>query len=311
MDNPHNRLIIVSNRLPYRIEPDEPARALPSRAPWAASWPGWSRCMPSRATCAWAGPDEPAGLDDAGRGAVRAGAGRALLRPGAPGRTRRGAVLRGLLELHAVAALPRVPPAYPLRRGGMGGLRARERAVRDAVLALARPGDTVWVHDYHLMLLPSLLREALPTPPSLLPAHPLPRLRDVPHAAVAPRAHARRAGRRPRGLPRLRLRAHFLSSCRRIVGVENESGTLFADGRLAQVDAFPRASTTVATATPRASRGAPPGDGTGEEKGHEGCKLMLSVEAAGLFQGHPRAPAGLRRVPDRFPEWRGRVVVCW
>ena len=36
------------------------------------------------------------------------------------------------------------------------------RIFRDAVLARWRPGDLVWVHDYHLMLLPRLLREATP-----------------------------------------------------------------------------------------------------------------------------------------------------
>lgn len=30
------------------------------------------------------------------------------------------------------------------------------------ILALYRPGDTIWIHDYHLMLLPGLLREKLP-----------------------------------------------------------------------------------------------------------------------------------------------------
>ena len=33
---------------------------------------------------------------------------------------------------------------------------------RDAVVRHHRPGDLVWIHDYHLMLLPRLLREALP-----------------------------------------------------------------------------------------------------------------------------------------------------
>ena len=32
----------------------------------------------------------------------------------------------------------------------------------EAALAEARPGDTLWIQDYHLMLLPSMLREALP-----------------------------------------------------------------------------------------------------------------------------------------------------
>src|SRR5688572_20992409 len=36
------------------------------------------------------------------------------------------------------------------------------RRYRDVVLENIGPGDLVWVHDYHLMLLPGLLREALP-----------------------------------------------------------------------------------------------------------------------------------------------------
>lgn len=37
------------------------------------------------------------------------------------------------------------------------------KAFRDAVMEIAKPTDLIWVHDYHLMLLPSLLREQLPS----------------------------------------------------------------------------------------------------------------------------------------------------
>lgn len=33
---------------------------------------------------------------------------------------------------------------------------------RDAVRTIAQPGDRVWIHDYHFMLMPAMLREALP-----------------------------------------------------------------------------------------------------------------------------------------------------
>lgn len=33
---------------------------------------------------------------------------------------------------------------------------------RDAVLAIAEPGDTIWIHDYQLLLLPALIRAVLP-----------------------------------------------------------------------------------------------------------------------------------------------------
>ena len=36
---------------------------------------------------------------------------------------------------------------------------------RDSVLKAYQPGDSIWIHDYHLMLLPQLLREKLPDSP--------------------------------------------------------------------------------------------------------------------------------------------------
>jgi trehalose 6-phosphate synthase/phosphatase len=50
-------------------------------------------------------------------------------------------------------------------RGGSGGWTAyvtANRRFRDAVLEHLEPGDTVWVHDYHLMLLPRLIRDVAP-----------------------------------------------------------------------------------------------------------------------------------------------------
>lgn len=43
--------------------------------------------------------------------------------------------------------------------------RAMNRRYADAVLRQTRPGDIVWVHDYHLMLLPRLLRQKAPDLP--------------------------------------------------------------------------------------------------------------------------------------------------
>ena len=40
--------------------------------------------------------------------------------------------------------------------------RAVNEKFREALVAILRPGDLVWVHDYHLMLLPRLLKERMP-----------------------------------------------------------------------------------------------------------------------------------------------------
>ena len=40
--------------------------------------------------------------------------------------------------------------------------REANRRFCDEVVRHYRPGDTIWIHDYHLMLLPQMLREAIP-----------------------------------------------------------------------------------------------------------------------------------------------------
>ena len=59
------------------------------------------------------------------------------------------------------------------RRGGIGlldfrsedyaGYRSVNRQFAAALLPLLRPDDVIWVHDYQLMLLPAMLREAMPS----------------------------------------------------------------------------------------------------------------------------------------------------
>jgi trehalose 6-phosphate synthase/phosphatase len=45
---------------------------------------------------------------------------------------------------------------------GWGAYVTANELFRDAVLKWYKPGDLIWVHDYHLMLLPRMLREVLP-----------------------------------------------------------------------------------------------------------------------------------------------------
>ena len=50
-----------------------------------------------------------------------------------------------------------------LERAFIEDYRTVNRRFAEAVIEEARPDDTIWVHDYHLMLLPQIVREALPT----------------------------------------------------------------------------------------------------------------------------------------------------
>lgn len=189
-------------------------------------------------------------------------------------------------------------------------VRVNER-FRDAILDIVQPDDVIWIHDYHLMLLPSLLREALPDAAIGFFLHiPFPdyeTFRMLPWRAQLIRGLL---GADLIGFHAYDYVRHFLSSCRRIAGIENTSGTLFEDGRLVQADAFPLGIDydrfrSVAH-KPEVRRLV---KAFSEEKGHEGCKIMLSVERLDYSKGIPDRLRAFDDFLDRYPQWKGRVVL--
>jgi trehalose 6-phosphate synthase/phosphatase len=118
--------------------------------------------------------------------------------------------------------------------------RRVNRHFTDKVASLAREGDIVWVHDYQLMLLPAMLREAMPslkigfflhTP---FPSYEL--FRCIPHRdeLVAGLLGADLVGFHTFGYMR-----HFRSSVLRLLGIESEVTRIRHDGRTMTIGVYP------------------------------------------------------------------------
>jgi trehalose 6-phosphate synthase/phosphatase len=109
-----------------------------------------------------------------------------------------------------------------------------------AVAEQADKKDTIWVHDYHLMLLPAALRKRLPTAsigfflhipfPSYEIYRLLPQRKEVLQGLL---------GADLIGFHIYDYASHFLSSVLRILGINSQYGQLEHDGRLVRIDAFP------------------------------------------------------------------------
>jgi trehalose 6-phosphate synthase/phosphatase len=116
------------------------------------------------------------------------------------------------------------------------------RAFCDAVVQVYQPRDIIWVHDYHLMLLPKLLRERLPQAPIGFFLHiPFPSyemLRLLPETwrngiltgllgadLIGFHAHD--------------YKDHFLRSVERFLGHERSGDLLVMGGRFARASTFP------------------------------------------------------------------------
>ncbi|OHX67086.1 bifunctional alpha,alpha-trehalose-phosphate synthase (UDP-forming)/trehalose-phosphatase [Flammeovirga pacifica] len=111
---------------------------------------------------------------------------------------------------------------------------------RDAILAVAEPEDKIWVHDYQLLLLPGMLREALPNATIGFFQHiPFPSYEIFRLLPWRKETLEGMLGSDLIGFHTYDDMRHFLSSVNRIVGYDSSLGHLKVKNRLVSVDAFP------------------------------------------------------------------------
>lgn len=110
----------------------------------------------------------------------------------------------------------------------------------DAILERANPEDTIWVHDYQLLLLPGMLRERLPNATIAFFQHiPFPSYEIIRMLPWRRQILSGMVGADLIGFHTYDDMRHFLSAAGRLLGMRDESGYLQADNRLINVDAFP------------------------------------------------------------------------
>jgi len=110
----------------------------------------------------------------------------------------------------------------------------------DAILEKANPDDTIWVHDYQLLLLPGMLRKRLPNATIAFFQHiPFPSYEIIRMLPWRREILGGMVGADLIGFHTYDDMRHFLSAAGRLLGMRDESGYIQADNRLINVDAFP------------------------------------------------------------------------
>lgn len=304
------RLIIVSNRLPYRFEDDgEGGFAFARSVGGLATGLGPLHEQDGNLWIGWA--DADACMDEEERAHLSAALGERACRPVFLDEDDAEAYYEGFSNSAIWPLFHGFPQFTRFDEEEWEAYRRVNERFCEAVLAEARPGDTLWIQDYHLMLLPSMLRAKLPDVAIGFFLHiPFPdyeTFRTLPWRDEIIRGVL---GADLIGFHAYDYVRHFLSSCRRVAGIENTSGTLSVDGRIVQVDAFPlgidyaRYRDAARKPSVRASV-----ESLAAEKGHDGCKVMLSVERLDYSKGIPERLDAFDAFLDRHPEWAGRVVL--
>jgi trehalose 6-phosphate synthase/phosphatase len=110
----------------------------------------------------------------------------------------------------------------------------------DLVIQHANTEDTIWIHDYQLLLLPNLLREKLPRVKIGFFLHiPFPSFEIFRILPWRKEILEGMCGSDLIGFHTYDYVRHFLSSVRRLLGYEHTIGQLFTEKRVVRADIFP------------------------------------------------------------------------
>jgi trehalose 6-phosphate synthase/phosphatase len=108
------------------------------------------------------------------------------------------------------------------------------------ITRIALPDDYIWVHDYHLMLLPELLRNRMPDATIGFFLH-IPFPSSEVFRILPPRKEIVRGilGADLVGFHTYDYAHHFIQTTRRLLGYEHSKAQITVDNRIVKVDAFP------------------------------------------------------------------------
>ncbi len=184
------------------------------------------------------------------------------------------------------------------------------RRFRDALLRIVEPNDLIWIHDYHLMLLPQMLREALPEArigfflhipfPASEMFRLLPRREDLLHGLLG------------NDLIAFQTHAHlqnFRRSMLRVLGIASQMDEVVHAGRTIALEGLPIGIAPEGFTGPLATD--PQVAVRLEEltRRFEGRSILLAVDRLDYTKGIPERLRAFRHLLQIEPKQRGRVVL--
>lgn len=184
------------------------------------------------------------------------------------------------------------------------------RVFCDTLLTIIRQDDLVWIHDYHLMLLPDLLRKAAPKIRIGFFLHiPFPQFEIF---RLLPALWRREILDGLLGADLIGFHTHdyakyFLGCVQRISGYKQKIGDVMLDRRTVKVAAYPigidcqkfyDAARSAEVLKEIARSKAAFGD----------TKIILSVDRQDYSKGIVHRLQGFETLLDKHPQWRGKVT---
>lgn len=181
----------------------------------------------------------------------------------------------------------------------------------EAVTEIMRPDDVIWIHDYHLMLLPKLLRDRNPSAQIGFFLHiPFPSFELFRLLPMTWRSEIIDGllGADLVGFHTHDYAQYFLRCVLRLLGHEHSLGKILLPNRLVKVDAFPMGidfpKFHAAAAKPPVRTEIPD-----PLESLKRFKIVLSIDRLDYAKGILNRLEGYRLFLENHPEWREKVVL--
>ncbi len=201
-----------------------------------------------------------------------------------------------------------LPERSIFNRSQFATYREINQRFADRAVSLAEPDDTIWIHDYHLMLVPAMIREQLPNVRIGFFLHiPFPSselFRLLPEREEILRGLL---GSDVVGFHTYDYARHFVSSVLRVLGIHMREGIAEIDGRTSAAATFPLGIDAVAWQQLALGRRAE--NRLRNLRSTIGDrKVILGVERLDYSKGIPLRLRAFRTLLEQNPDLRERVV---
>ncbi|KAF9909727.1 hypothetical protein BX616_011074 [Lobosporangium transversale] len=186
---------------------------------------------------------------------------------------------------------------------------AVNRAFADTIVENYRQGDTIWVNDYHLMLVPNMIRERLPDASIGFFLHV-----PFPSSEIFRCLHVRKEvlqgllGADLVGFQTYSFARHFVQTCSRLLSVESTPKGIQLESTAVNVGIFPIGIDTKSLRIKRQDPEVAQWVKELKEK-YQGMKLIVARDKLDYIKGVRQKMLAFERFLNLHPEWLGKIVL--
>ncbi|KAG0086829.1 hypothetical protein BGZ93_007155 [Podila epicladia] len=186
---------------------------------------------------------------------------------------------------------------------------AVNRAFADTIVENYIEGDTIWVNDYHLMLVPNMIREQLPDATIGFFLHiPFPSSEIFRCLHVREEVLEGLLGADMIGFQTYSFARHFLQTCTRLLAYETSPKGIQLENTAVNVGIFPIGIDTQSLAVKRKDPEVAQWVKEIKER-YSGMKLIVARDKLDYVKGVRQKMLAFERFLNLYPEWNGKIVL--